>query len=111
MQADHSEVHEACSCPAAQRTEVEHFLAQSRGRYLGLRFLASERSLLSTALRVLHHRTQDTAGDPCGSHKVSYRSYSKPLCNTWFLTIVSKPFQLHTGSDYLARVAERSFVG
>ncbi len=61
MQADHSEVHEACSCPAAQRTEVEHFLAQSRGRYLGLRFLASERSLLSTALRVLHHRTQDTA--------------------------------------------------
>ena len=23
---------------------------------------------------VLHHRTQDTAGDPCGSHKVSYRS-------------------------------------
>jgi hypothetical protein len=34
-------------------------LEQSRGRYVGLRLLTGNRSLLSTALCVLHHRTED----------------------------------------------------
>ncbi len=38
-------------------------------------------------------------------------SYSKPLCNLAFLTIVYRASQLHTCSYYPARVAERSFVG
>lgn len=58
----------------AKRTAMGDLSTQSRGRYLDLRLLAGDRSLLSSALRVLHYRTQDTAGDPCQSSTISYRS-------------------------------------
>jgi hypothetical protein len=40
-------------------------LAQPRRTDLGLRLLTSDRSLLSTALCVLHRRTEVETGDPC----------------------------------------------
>ncbi len=48
--------------------------AQSHRRYLGLRLLTGNRSLLSAALCLLHHRTQVTEGDPRRRDKISYRS-------------------------------------
>jgi hypothetical protein len=56
--------------PRGQKWKTD--LAQSRGRYLGLRLFASHRYLLSTALCLLHCRAQDTPGDPCRSDTISY---------------------------------------
>jgi hypothetical protein len=49
-------------------------LAQSRCTDLGLRLLTGNRSLLSTALCVRHHRTQIEARNPRGSDTISHRS-------------------------------------
>jgi hypothetical protein len=73
-QADHPEGHETRSHTTTERTTLGDLSAQSRGRYLGLRLLTGNRSLLSTALRFLHHRIEVTEGDPRRRDKISDRS-------------------------------------
>jgi hypothetical protein len=74
VQADHPEVHETRSHTTTERTTLGDLSAPSRGRYLGLRLLAGNRSLLSTALRFLHHRIEVTEGNPRRRDKISDRS-------------------------------------
>jgi hypothetical protein len=71
VQADHPEVHATRSHITAERTTLGDLSAQSCGRNLGLRLLTGNGSLLSTALRVLHYRTEVTTGNPYRSDTVS----------------------------------------
>src|SRR5258708_36613774 len=74
LQAHHSEVYEASSHAPAKRPEVGNLCAQSRSPDLGLRLPAGHGSLLSTALCLLHHRTEVTEGEPCRRDTISDRS-------------------------------------
>jgi len=77
LQANYSEVHEEWSHSPAKRSEVGNLFAQSHSTDLGLRLLAGHGSFLSTALCVLHHRTEVMEGDSRRRDTISHRSLDR----------------------------------